>query len=102
MTDENPLETALVNLQAANVALDTATTALRDTDSLGERDRRRIVGWLDDIQATLGRCGNTYQRLNERSQSRPSIAVPGAMLPEENDGAPSIFVHEEGEGPKPQ
>lgn len=102
MNDSSPLDTALVNLQAANLALDTATTAMRDADSLPERDRRKIIGWLDDIQATLGRCGNTYQRLNERSQSRPSIAVPGAMLPEGNGGAPSIFVHEEGEGPKPQ
>lgn len=105
-TDENtdtklPIEEVAVNLQTAHVSLQSATTALRETDRCGEKNRRMIVGWLDDISTELQRTGQTYQRLQERSAQRPSIAVPGNLA--ENGGnpdGPTVILHEQGEGPR--
>jgi hypothetical protein len=101
MTDERtPTQEAIVNLRTAHVALGAATDALRQVDTLSERDRREIVAWLDDSQTAINRTGQTYQRLNERSAQRPSIAVPGALTNGENPDGPTVILHEQGQGPR--
>jgi hypothetical protein len=97
MDSNESYDAAIRDLTAANVTAESAGSALRQMDYVTEAQRRELVGWLDDLQVTLQRTGQVFQRLNERSAARSPLAGM-------NGGGeqPTVIVHEQGEGPRPR
>jgi hypothetical protein len=92
MSDES-YTAAVRDLTAANITLEGAGKAMRNLDFLTEHQRRELVGWLDDISASIARTGQIFQRLNERSAARSPLAGM-------NGGeGPQVMIHEQGQGP---